>query len=495
MKSLTLFFIFAIYCITISPIKGQNGIGYVYADTNNLFVIKVEGSHYDRGYHQGRLLASRISDIVQNYVKPQFGSTAVYNQIKSIVAAGNLFKIDSNYTIEAKALIDGMNSVNGNPQNLDFNDIILANSLLDIQSIFQAKGGMECSSLMSWGDATVGSVLAGKSVISRHLDWSTNQVLIRNQVMVIHIPSETYEQPWAEIGFAGMISVLSGFNANMGVFQHMMSDDNHHGTLSGNYEPIWFTLRKSVEQIDPNQDGLNNVDDVKYCISQNPQGFADGYIISALAKSTESSDSLIALVAELTSVSPMITFRSNAYPDSIPGDNLYTANNQIARNDSMDFCPRYNGIRNHIGSGTSIGFDDNRSLMKNYSHLSNNYQFMTYAPEIGVFRVSVRDNLVGYLSPEMDFNAYNMLTPSSQTKVSTPESAPLKFYPNPAKTELKLVTKSATYLLQIFDSTGKIVIDKKMISNTIKVEHLPKGVYSIKIIEEGIPKTGTFIKE
>lgn len=488
--SLTVFFI---SCVN-SPVFGQNGLGYVYSDTNNLYVIKVEGSHADRGYWQGRLLASRVADIIQNYIKPQFGSISFYNQVKAVVGAGNLFNIDSLYVVEAKALIDGMNAVGGNPQNLDYNDILLANCMLDIKSILQAKGGMECSSLMSWGDATAGSSLGGKSVITRHLDWIINQVLVRNQVMVIHIPTETNEQPWAEVGFAGMISVLSGFNANMAVFQHMMGDDNHHGALSGNYKPIWFTLRKSVEMSDPNQDGRNNVGDVKYCINQQPQAFADGYIISALAKSTEPHDSLIAMVAEIASVNPVITYRSNIYADSIPGDNLYTANSQIARNNSMNFCSRYNNIRNHIGSGTLLGMNDNRNLMRNYSHLSTNYQFMTYVPENGIFRISVRDNTAGYLSPEVDFNTFNMLSPTTSLNPSSCKYSTLKIYPNPAKSEIRIETLSSSFLLQIMDSSGKIVIEKQMTTNVIPIKSLPKGVYSIRVVDGKNIEAGTFIK-
>ncbi len=83
---------------------------------------------------------------------------------------------------------------------------------------------MGCSSLISWGDATIGTDLDGKSVISRQLDWGVNSDLVNNQIICIHLPSEIDEQNWIGIGFAGMFSVLSGFNQDVGVFQHMMND-------------------------------------------------------------------------------------------------------------------------------------------------------------------------------------------------------------------------------------------------------------------------------
>jgi len=481
MKHQYLIYLF-LFLVTGQVIKAQSNNGSVYADTNNLYIIKVQGSHYERGFAQGELLGSRITDIFQNYVKPQFGNTATYNQVKGVVAAGNIFSIDSLFIVEAKALIIGMNSVNTNTSNLDYADILLANCILDIKSIMQAKAGLECSSLMSWGAATsADAALGGKSVITRHLDWTVKSVLVRNQVMVIHVPSETNEQPWAEVGFAGMISVLSGFNANVGVFQHMMSDDNSHGVMSGNYEPIWFTLRKAIEQADPNQDGANNVNDIKYFIDKQAQGYADGYIISALARSTEVNDSLIAMVAEIAAAAPFIIYRSNSFADSIPSDNLYTANNQMARNNSMNFCSRYNGVRNNIGGGLNMGLSENRSLMADHSHLSSNYQFMTFAPEMNLFRISIRKTKAAFLEPSMDLSITDML--QENISVEQPEDLPsqLIIFPNPANDFIRFDVKWDKFDFQIFDITGKVVITGKSSSNSITVNMLTQGSYYLII--------------
>jgi len=482
MKNLYIIFLMAfVFIAKINMAQSVNGS--VYADTNNLYIIKVQGSHYERGYAQGELLGSRITDIFQNYVMPQFGNMGTYNQIKGIVAAGNLFAIDSLFIVEAKALIDGMNSVNTNLLNLEYSDILLANSMLDIKSILQSKAGLECSSLMSWGSATSADIdLGGKSVISRHLDWTVSAVLIRNQVMVIHVPSEVNEQPWAEVGFAGMISVLSGFNANIGVFQHMMSDDNSHGTLSGNYEPIWFTLRKAIEQVDPNQDGANNVNDVKHFINMRSQGYADGYIISALARSTEMQDSLIAMVAEIAAAAPYITYRSNSFADSIPSDNLYTANNQIARNNSMNFCSRYNGIRNNIANGTTMGLVANRHLMANYSHLSANYQFMTFAPELNLFRISIRETAPAYQVPYVDLSISGMFQENVSIGPQNNDRIRLIVYPNPAHKSISFNIGWNQFYYQIFDGSGREVLNGEASSETINIEMLSKGTYYLLLI-------------
>lgn len=333
-KNLAIIFALLVSINTYS--QSVNGI--IVSDSANIKLVKVWGTHYERGYAYGSLLGDDITDIMLNYLKPSFG--IFYGQARNIISNTNDLKFDSIYVTEADALIDGMNNAGTNTANFDYIDILLANSFLDLANLLGSKFGQGCSSLMNWGDATSNTSLAGKSVISRHLDWNTDSYLTSNQVICVHIPSETDEQPWLSIGFSGQISVLSGVNKDFGAFQHMMSDFSGTCQHGQQYEPIWFTLRKALEKKDFNNDGNHNVQDVKDAILPNINGYAEGYIISALARSTELSDSLIAVVAELSPQYPMITFRNNNYADSIPGDNLYTANNQIARNDAMNFCYR-----------------------------------------------------------------------------------------------------------------------------------------------------------
>ena len=488
--------VFALILFAFADNYAQKANGSIYADTNNLIIVKVQGTHYERGYAQGEILGNRITDLLKNYIIPQFGNESDYNLIRDIVAEGDLFIIDSLYIVEAKGLIDGMNTANANPEELDYVDVLILNTLLEIYSVILDREGIECSSFMSWGSATETSAdLQGKSIITRHIDWEMTDELIRNQVMVIHIPSEDDEQPWAQIGFAGMISALSGFNSNIAVFQHMMGDDNSHGVVTGSYEPIWFSLRKSIEKKDPNGDGASNINDVKYVINQQSQGYADGFIISALARSTEIHDSLIAMVAEVAAEAPLIVYRSNAYPDSIPNDNLYTANNQIARNNSMHFCSRYNGIKDNIGDGDEMSLVSNRDLMRNYSQLFSNYQFMTFVPELDLFRVSVCDTEPAYLSPDMDFSISHMFEEIVSVNPNINDVNMMKIFPNPANNFIIVGTEWAEFAYQIFDISGKIVQHSNSSARNIDISNLAKGFYQIKTINGKQVNIASFIKK
>lgn len=166
------------------------------SDTGNITVVKVWGTHYERGFATGYLLAGHIVDIYTNYIKPSFGS--LLPTAKTIIQDGVHIAIDSIYQVEAKGMVAGIDSAGYDVSGMDYLDILVANSFLDLQGLTlfkDVKLDMGCSSLMDWGSATSGTDLDGKSVIARHLDWSHTAAVVNNQAMVIHIPSESDEQP------------------------------------------------------------------------------------------------------------------------------------------------------------------------------------------------------------------------------------------------------------------------------------------------------------
>jgi hypothetical protein len=493
MKHLLPVFVFAI--INFNVLNAQNINGVIISDSANLTVINVWGTHEERGFASGFLLGEQISEMVTGYMLPTFGS--YMNAARQIIIDGEDIVIDQEYIDESIAVIEGMNAAGNNYADIDYIDGLVFNAFLDIVKLLgMSSDGPGCSSLMSWGDATLGTDLDGKSVISRHLDWTPHPTLINNQVLVIHVPSEADEQPWAMIGFAGQMSVLSGFNQNLAVFQHMMSDFTAASVQGAGFEPVWLTLRKVVEKLDYNNDGANNTADVMDAINANPMGYADGYIITALARSTEGQDSLIALVAEVAPLEPLLTFRSNSYPDNINGDNLYAANYEIKRNNHNHYCPRYNAVVNSLGDGTGIGQDENWQIMRDYSNSSiGNIQFMQFIPETDVFRISVyREGSPAYMKPPVDFNISELLYYSVGLPALSlnPE---VYLYPNPAKNNIlfkfHLPRKSDYY--RIYSMDGNLVIQGELSKDLtiIDISKLASGIYYYKTNHSG---SGKFIK-
>lgn len=474
----------------------QNGV--ILLDSLNLKVVKIWGTHQQRGYAYGYLLGADFNQVINNYVKPVFGSN--YLAARNIIIAGNDLQIDVKYQNESQGIIDGMNAAGVNTTGLDATDVLVGNCLLDLMGLLGMKSGMGCSSLMSWGDATIGSPLMGKSVLSRHLDWQINSTLVNNQVLIIHQPSEPGEQNWLLAGFAGMIAALSGMNTDLGVFQHVMEDYNGNSSHNMQYKPIWFAMRDALENTDYNNDGNCNVGDLRASVNDSPNGLAAACIISALSR-TVMNDSLVAMVAEITPTAPTHVYRSNNFPDSIPGDNLYTANSQIARNNALHFCTRYNAIRSHIGNGTQIGLTENWELMRDWSHTSSNLQFLQFSPEQNHLKIAVRKTQPAYLSDFLVFDLNQLLNQVVGITRQEPEQK-FTLHPNPATDIIHvegLQHLRSAEKIEIHDILGRCLYsaDIKQGSDqlSVSISCFKKGIYLLSVQTPDGNKRLEFIKK
>lgn len=487
MKKSILLLTVMLMCLITSA---QQVNGLIVSEDEQFKIVKVWGTHEERGYAAGYLLAPGIADLFENYLMPAFGS--YYNMGRTLMQTQAHISIDSVYIYEAMAMADGINDRDVVDFEVDYIDVLLANSFLDLQN-FLGKGlGLDngCSSLMSWGSATAGTELDGKSAITRHLDWNDQPVIIRNQVMVIHFPSEPDEQNWALIGFAGQISVLSGFNqSGLAVMQHMLSDVYAGAELNKAYEPVWFSLRKAIEMKDYNNDGQNNALDVNDVVQANIFGYADSYIITALAPSTCGDDNKIATIIEVAPAIPFISIRNTEYPDLIPDKNLYAANYAISRNDAVHTCTRYNAVRNNMGDGTAIGAHEQWQIMLDYSSScafggGGNIQFMQFVPENNFFKLAYHTSsgtqacentsVVYSTSDLFDLNsAITRLQKSKKMSVS----------PNPCNAELTILLPEYIEPLAytVISSTGKTVFTGIAESETIQLQigWLQPGLYRL----------------
>ncbi|MCD4730696.1 MAG: PKD domain-containing protein, partial [Bacteroidales bacterium] len=204
----------------------------------------------------------------------------------------------------------------------------------------------------------------------------------------------------------GEMAPASGINSSgLSIFANGINHNWNYSTNAG-YEPYAFTFRKALEAADYNLDGINNMLDIRDAISSNSQGYAWGSNFSASAPSTAIYDSLIAMVAEVCPEEPYITFRTNSYNDTLPGDNLYAANSEIKRHNLRLYCSRYLAIVDNIGDGTGISSQENWDLMKNYSNGGYaNMQFMQYIPEWGQLNLSVyRDGTPAYMHDPVTYD-------------------------------------------------------------------------------------------
>lgn len=485
-----IFYSIIIIIICISITKAQVINGTIIADTANITIVKVWGTHYERGYAQGFLLSDKIYDLYVNYILSQVGS--YMSLAKSMIESDIHIHIDQKYKTEAQGMINGMADAGIDTTGVDYLDILVANSFIDLEGFpgIKLNMGNNCSTLASWNDATYLSPLQGKSVISRHLDWGPDPAIVNNQVVVAHIPSETDEQPWIMVGFAGQISALSAFNnEGLAIFQNMMSDfPGPAAQLYQAYEPIWFTMRKAIEQYDYNNDGYNDCNDIRSAIQSNPQGYADGYIITCLAPSTAIEDSLIALIAEVAPQAPLLTFRTNSYEDSIPNDNLYAANYEIKRNDHRHYCSRYLGVVSGLGqAGDKISKYKNWEIMRDYSNAgSSNIQLMQFVPEDRYFDITVyRNNTAAYLQDSIRIWLDSLFELSVHSSIYVNPHNNLIVQPNPFNQTTTILfdnPQKEIFTLRVIDINGKVVfLDDNVFDNKIifSAKDFKPGIYYI----------------
>jgi hypothetical protein len=483
-------------------IVAQGVNGKILSDRHNLTVLRVWGTHEERGYAAGYLLAGQFSDAYENYISWAFGPYLPL--AKMLITDPAHFYIDPEYILEAQAFIQGVHAA-GYGLELDYADVLVGNCFLDLAGLMAGLQSMQtgCSSLMSWGNATKRTDLNGKSVITRHLDWDIVPVLLRNQVMVVHIPSENDEQPWLLIGFAGQISVMSGVNqSGLAIMHQSMNDLVTPAYPFRAYEPITFSMRRALERVDLNGDGFSNVKDIQAALTANPLGFANNYIITGIAPATAGAYENIAMVAEVANTHPYYSIRNNSYPDNIPGQNLYAANACISRNDALNYCERYTSVVDQMGDGTKMSSKRAWDLMKNHSVLpERNLQFIQFVPELHSLQLGVHqmDGTIASQAHILRFNTIplfklpqglyqdgdEMAQPFTMNYTST-EPVALEVYPNPARNILQVnypIETPGNVSATILNLTGAQVYQKNF--------ECTEGVFQFELDLSGL-KPGTY---
>ena len=493
MKTILLFGL--LFLLSLCKVAAQQVNGIIYQDTLGIKVVKVWGTHQQRGFALGSLTGLDITDMIVNYIKPQFGSAYTIARTKVIQEID--ISIPQIYKDEAQGVIDGMIASGTNPNNLDQTDILIGNCMLDLGNLLSKSFEQGCSTLMSWGDATTGTDLDGKSVASRHMDWTYSSILINHNVIVVHFPSETNETKWLLAGYDGMISALSGINQDFGAFQQVLADFYGAGLHNKQYVPVWMAIRKALESSDYNNDGARNVQDLHTVLEESTNGFADGFIITSLGR-TSPVDSLVAMVAELTPAAPVRTYRYNNYDDNIPGDNLYASNYQIARNNVHNYDTRYNAIVANIGNGTMMSLDSNWTIMRDHSHQSNNMQFMQYSPEMDYFRMSVwRNGQQAYKNEPMVWNLNDLFGDPTVSIKEEAANQRIHIYPNPVSGLLNISgIGKGEYQLEVFDPSARLLISRngQTLDAGTDVSSLLPGVYLLRLTGKDVTYTERFIK-
>jgi len=102
---------------------------------------------------------------------------------------------------------------------------------------------------------------------------------------------------------------------------------------------------------------------------------------------------------------------------------------------------------------------------------------MTFAPELDLFRISIRETVSAYQSPYVDLSPSNMFQENVSIKPQKTEWSKLRVYPNPANEFISFNIDWNQFDYQIFDGSGREVLSGETSSKTINIEMLSNGTY------------------
>jgi hypothetical protein len=98
------------------------------------------------------------------------------------------------------------------------------------------------------------------------------------------------------------------------------------------------------------------------------------------------------------------------------------------------------------------------------------------------------DATLGCVDPGTGSGLYTSLagcqSNCNATSIESTELKNLKLYPNPVKNALNISSNKKIDKIEIYDALGRIVISENNPTNTINVEQLESGIYSIAILFE-----------
>jgi len=454
------------------------------------YVLQVWGSHYERGYATGYLMADNIMNVFSYYFYTSISGSNpnTYNYYQQFHQ--NNFLTNERYTAEAEGMLAGMTASgasvyhSGLQRNLNVNDLLFANAVVDIAGYQQGKElELGCSSLSSWGMATVDDpFLQGGIVITRLLDWSRNNTLIANPLLVVHYPSEPDECKWISFAYPGMFGALSAISENgAAAFLNMGNIHTHPNTT--NLTNVLFDIRSGLERTDYNNDGVYSTEDVFAAVADG--NHVGGTITHNIQQWADSSRAAIIETNNSGTVRRLYNQNSN-----LNGDNL-AATNHFRNLYEPVACSRYSRIIDSLNVGPIISAERQITVMKGAGGVANNLMMIQYQPNNGNILWSTASNTApAYTQPPLVLNANDLFVfPTAVSDETVAPAVPkLSVYPNPLRVgqELKLGFPGKIASLQLYNLRGQMLLNVSSDSSynlavTEFLRNRPSGVYLLRV--------------
>ncbi|MDD2332426.1 MAG: T9SS type A sorting domain-containing protein [Candidatus Cloacimonetes bacterium] len=456
-------------------------------------ILQVWGNHQERGFAQGYFLAGETLQVINNYFYGAFcsNSSTVYNSLRHYFT--NAFSPELIYQDEVQGMLAGIQAAgqsiyhSGLQRDLDATDILLANAIVDL-NIMRSEWSADdfslgCASISSWGTATApDSLLAGRSVITRFLDWSRDDILIGNPVLIIHHPSEANEQKWISFTYPGLFGSLTAISEAQS-YASLNMGNIHSGQNFSDLNPVLFSVRSGIERQDYNNSGTHDAMDIYDAVAFNLH--RSGTIVHTL---WELDDQIITGAIENNNFGTVFRVEQNSL---LPAGHLLATNHFRVLYDPV-CCLRYQNVSDSLAANPIMTAKRQLSVLSGAAGDYNNMMAIQYVPSEGrILWATATNNLAAYQAPALSLLTDELFafqpTALEDEFLSSPQS--FSIYPNPYRPGQKLYLKADGLITQIevFNLKGQRLLKLPQATNNGSLEqgeafrHLQNGIYFIKV--------------
>jgi len=457
-------------------------------------ILHVWGTHYERGYAQGYLLAEETMQIMYNYFfqTVTYSNVTAYNNLKTFMLGR--FAFDPNHLSEATGMVAGVEASGVSTylpaldRNLDANDVLLGNSIVDLRYVRSAEMGLPdlelgCASISSWGSATAAdSTLNGNLVISRLMDWDRNSYLLANPILIVHHPSEPDEQKWLSFTYPGLIGALSAISENGSAAFLNVANVNNYSDDTG-LKNILFSIRDGLELLDYNDDGYHSGMDIY-------ESIADHRHLSGTLVHTVWENDIDRFAGIVENNFWGTELRTTVQNEGFMGTNLAVTNHfRLLYNPIC--CDRYAMIQDSLYLNSSVSAKRQWNLLVGAAGWQNNLMAIQYIPSLGrVLWANADATSPAFETQAMGFDIHELFSYSTANSehLAPQPSSRISIYPNPMSKgkQLKIKAPADIRSLSLYNIKGQEIMSQNF-SNPAKEQALPilsenlsGGIYLIR---------------